>query len=289
MPARSDLYAVALSMCAVFLVLQDSLVVRPYTIQMFSHSATAQQHSLSALLIAVAMALAAAVLFAAWAHFAASQGRASASLGLAVAMALPAIALREFVRRHAFANLKMQRAFFTDLAGAALGVSTLVALGLSGTLGAASAVVTLAWAFALPSAACLFATRSEYAFAMRAVADTVRSGWRIGKWFLPLRMSMEAQGYIIHWVSLAVAGPALTGIYSASLAIVALANPLLVGLLNIMTPRAVRALKEGGRLGRQGAGHGRSADPCLRARRFCAGYCPAWRNDNGDRLSIEGV
>jgi O-antigen/teichoic acid export membrane protein len=247
--SQVGLYSVALSMLAIFLVFQDSLVLRPYTVQMFSHSGTPQQHSLSALLIAVAMAVAASCAFGLWSAGGGTVFSAPASLGLAVAAALPAIALREFVRRHSFANLLMKRAFLTDLAGVALGLGGLVALGLSGRMGAATAIVTLSWSFAFPSLVCLVASRREYAFARSSAAETMRSGWRVGKWFLPLRLAMEGQGYTIHWVSMAIAGPALTGVYSASLAIVALANPLLIGLLNIMTPRAVRALKEGGRDG----------------------------------------
>jgi O-antigen/teichoic acid export membrane protein len=43
-----------------------------------------------------------------------------------------------------------------------------------------------------------------------------------------------------------IGGVAVTGIYAASLSIVALINPFLVGMFNIMTPKAVRALQADG-------------------------------------------
>jgi O-antigen/teichoic acid export membrane protein len=224
-------------------------MLRPYAVQMFNHPATPQQHSLSALLASLAMALAAAVCLSAWPVLTGSAGDYAARIALAVAAALPAIALREFVRRHAFANLNMRRAFLVDLGGAALGLASLIVLGITGKMGATAAVVALAYSFALPSVICLLFSLSEYSYSFRALVETLRGGWSFGKWFLPHRLATEGQGYVVHWVSLAIAGPALTGLYSANLAIVSLANPLLIGLLNIMTPRAVRALNEGGPAG----------------------------------------
>jgi O-antigen/teichoic acid export membrane protein len=50
----------------------------------------------------------------------------------------------------------------------------------------------------------------------------------------------------MHWITMLAAGAVATGLYSACLSIVALANPFLFGYFNILTPRFVRVFKEGG-------------------------------------------
>jgi hypothetical protein len=58
---------------------------------------------------------------------------------------------------------------------------------------------------------------------------------------------------ITYWLLALVDGTTATGVYAACISVVSLANPLNMGLSNILTPRAVLALKEGGgaRLRRQ--------------------------------------
>jgi O-antigen/teichoic acid export membrane protein len=57
---------------------------------------------------------------------------------------------------------------------------------------------------------------------------------------------IQIQGYATHWLSLLIAGATVTGIYAACVSVVALANPLLFGFYNILTPKSVRVLKVGG-------------------------------------------
>jgi len=55
------------------------------------------------------------------------------------------------------------------------------------------------------------------------------------------------QNYAAYWLLAFVLGATATGVYAACMSIVSFANPLMTGIGNTLAPRAVLALKEGGR------------------------------------------
>src|SRR5260370_5435924 len=66
------------------------------------------------------------------------------------------------------------------------------------------------------------------------------------KWHALSKAALLVQGYATYWLSAAVAGAAVTGIYAACMSVISLANPMLLGLYNFLTPRSVLAWKHGG-------------------------------------------
>lgn len=242
-------YAVAVSLLILVIAVQDAIITRPYAIQMLRPVGTPREHAFSALLLTLGLAAAAAALFALSAiglHLASAADHYSA-LAVALTVTMPAILLREHVRRLALANLLVRSAFFLDVAAAVLILAALAALVLTGTpveagkvlllVGTATALATLGW---------LLLHRHLLKPQVTGLRTTARQSWSLGKWLLPAKVALEAQGYATHWVTFAIAGAATTGVYAAALSIVALTNPFLIGYINVMTPRAVRILRDGG-------------------------------------------
>ena len=74
----------------------------------------------------------------------------------------------------------------------------------------------------------------------------LKQTWVLGKWLLVGRITVQVQGYVIYWVSIFIAGSAVTGAYAACMSILGFVNPLLIGFSNVFMPKAVLAWKDGG-------------------------------------------
>ena len=242
-------YAIALSLLALVVAVQDAVVTRPYAIQMLRPVGTPREHAFSALLMTFGLAAGAAALFALLAaglQLAPAADR-HAGVALALVAAMPAILLREHVRRLALANFLVVSAFMLDVSAAIMILAGLAALVLSGAPVDVSTVLFLVSAStALAALGWLILHRHLLKPQIDGLRETARQSWFLGKWLLPTKVAMQAQGYATHWVTFLIAGAATTGVYAAGLSIVALTNPFLIGYINVMTPRAVRILRDGG-------------------------------------------
>ena len=167
------------------------------------------------------------------------------SLVIAVAMAIPPVLLCEFGRRYSFAHLLTSQALIVDAAVTVSLIAILVGLAWAGHLKAFTAVLTLDFACGSCALTWLLFKRRAFDFDRKNAALTIRSSFELGKWLLLSQLALQMQGYATHWITMLAAGAVATGLYSACLSIVALANPFLFGYFNILTPRFVRVFKQG--------------------------------------------
>ena len=242
-------YAIGASVLALLLATQDSLITRPYSIQLYRPLGTPAEHAFSSLVLSFLLSAMGVLVLSAAALALSAFGPfpQSAEIAWALAAAIPFVLLWEFARRFSFGHLKMFQALMLDVVVAALNVVLLGWLGWTGRLSAVTAFGAVGISCGIGSIAWLYLARSEFAFGLGQVRATLKQSWRLGKWFFSCQLGMQAQGYMTYWLSLVIAGAAVTGIYAACQSIVAFANPLLFGFFNILTPRSVRALRiEGG-------------------------------------------
>ena len=242
-------YAIAISLITLFIAMQDALVTRPYAVQILRPVGSPPEHAFSSLLMTLGLAAVASGVFAisGFALRITTSANDLLPIFFALAMATPAVLLRESIRRLALANLLIVSAFVLDASIAALIVAALAALVTLGNkvdagtvlllLSATTAFATLVW---------ILTHRTLLKPQVAGLKATALQSWKLGKWLLPTRVAMETQGYATHWIAFLVAGAATTGVYAACLSIVALTNPFLIGYINVMTPRAVRILQDGG-------------------------------------------
>ena len=241
-------YAIGFSLLVMAVTVQDSLVTRPFTVQMFKLPTPAQHQAAGSLAFALLLGLGLAAAAAIFAAVFAATGAAETGMWLALvlAIAIPPVLLREFARRIAFAHLAPVQALAVDGAATLVSVIAIGGLGLAGQLNALGALLALAAGSGVAVAGWLIHRRRDFAFERAAAMATIRQSFGLGKWLLSDQLALKAQGYAAHWITLAIGGAAVTGLYSACLSIVALTNPFLFGYFNILTPRYVRILKNDG-------------------------------------------
>jgi tRNA A-37 threonylcarbamoyl transferase component Bud32 len=114
-------------------------------------------------------------------------------------------------------------------------------------LGVACASTAIVW---------LCFSRGKFVIRWDQVLKTARQSWGLGKWLFASQITLSVQGYMAYWLLALVVGTTATGVFAACMSVVSFANPLIMGLGNVLTPRAVLAFNEGGgaRLRRQAIG-----------------------------------
>jgi O-antigen/teichoic acid export membrane protein len=242
-------YSIGISVLISALAVQDSLVSLPYTIQRHNALGTPAEHAGNALAQSALLSTLAIVVLAA-AGLALSVNGAKPEL---VAMTwvlsatVPCALLREFGRRFAFAHLRMDLALMLDVAVAAIQLTALCWLGATGRMSPAVAYGSIGVACALTGIVWLCCSRGNFVIRASQARVATKQSWSLGKWLFAGQVTVSVQNYAAYWLLAFVLGATATGVYAACMSIVSFANPLMTGIGNTLAPRAVLALKEGGR------------------------------------------
>jgi O-antigen/teichoic acid export membrane protein len=147
------------------------------------------------------------------------------------------INLREFVRRVSFANLRMNWALAIDVTVclAQLG-GMLLLLHFSG-LTASRTIALLGMSCAVAAGAWLAVHPGAFLCHTRTFAREFKRTWQFTKWVLASCILSVVARYLYPWVLTAFHGTSVTGIWAACLGIVALGNPVLMGVGNYVGPK----------------------------------------------------
>ena len=242
------LYAVGISAIAILLTVQDSLITRPYSIQIFRPTGTPEEHSFSAFLLSLILSSLAVFAACAAALYFTFSGDSSdrTKLVLTFALVAPLVLTREFGRRYSFANLKMYRAFTIDTIAAICTLMPMIFLGWTGKLDAVAAIAGVGCGAGVSGVLWFLRRRKAFKFNSNSVLQILKQSWELGKWLLGSQLAMQVQSYVISWLCLFFLGATITGTYAACTSIVALANPFLFGFFNLMTPKSVHTLRNKG-------------------------------------------
>ena len=242
------LYAIGMSVLSSAIAIQDSLIMLPYAIQKHRLEGTAQMRAGNALAHNFMLsALALLVLVAtALGMMAGGAGAPAAMLVWAVAAAAPFVLLREFGRRFAFAHLQVGKALALDIAVAAVQLGLLGWLQWTGRMSAVTAVAAIGAACGLSALLWLALSRRGFSISPGRARAALKESWTLGKWLFASVLTVQVQWYATYWLSLAILGAAAAGVYAACMSVVSFANPLIIGIGNILTPRAVLARNNSG-------------------------------------------
>ena len=220
--------------------LSTALIATPYTVfsarlqpherRTYRGAMLAQQVGLSAFLACLVLLGAAAAV------------RLHVSSTLVVAMGLtaaviPVSGLREFIRRTCFADLRLVSALRVDTAACAIqllaiGLLLILTHGLStvrvyAAIGIASGISAIAW---------LVINRRAICVHLKTLRPAILDNWRFARWVVGSAAIWGGGMYVYPWFLTAFKGPAATGAWAACSAVVALGNPLLMGLGNYVGP-----------------------------------------------------
>jgi O-antigen/teichoic acid export membrane protein len=165
---------------------------------------------------------------------------------LVLAGTVPFVLLREFLRRFAFAHLRMGAAVLLDAAVAAVHLGSLLLLARAAVLGAVTAHAATGLSSAVVAGGASVLARDQFRLRAASHVPTWRQNWRFGKWELAGHLAIVGHAYLIHWLLAFQVGPAATGAFAACLTVVALSRPLRHGLSNLLETKTARAYAAGG-------------------------------------------
>ena len=245
------LYAIGMSVLSSVIAIQDSLIALPYAIQKHRLQGSAETRAGNALAHNYLLSALAAIIIIATAIglMLGDVAPQAVMLAWALAAAAPFVLLREFGRRFAFAHLYMGKALALDAGVAAFQLGLLGWLQWNSMMSAVTALGAIAAACGLTSVLWLFLARSSFSVRRRPAQTAIEESWGLGKWLFASILAVQVQWYVTYWLSVAILGAAAAGVYAACMSVVSFANPLITGLGNILTPRAVLARKNAGVLG----------------------------------------
>lgn len=246
-PAELGLYAIGFSILLSFLTVQWTLISIPYMTQSRSPLGTPAEHAGGALVQCGLLLMLTTSVFALAALGLAVNGTKPelAALAWTLAGVAPFVLLREFCRSFSFAHLQPGRALGLDIAVAAIQLGTLSWLGWTGKLSSNAAYAVIGVACALPTILWLYLARADFVIRIGFLPATMKRSWTLGKWMFGYHLSSALQLYFSYWLLAWLAGTKATGLFAASMSVATLTNPLVLGLGNILIPRAILAFKDG--------------------------------------------
>ncbi len=243
------IYFLGLSLAHFLRGTQEQLVSTPYTVYWHRRDSSQRAHyrgsSLAHQLIwTVTATLGLAVVAICLQTADASNDLTGAINGLLIV--LPFFLFREFIRKLLFAHFQFRQALALDIVVA---VVQLTCMAIAIYLGKLS--VTLTWA--CTAMACIAAGhawvrrfRGELQWNWEAIRKDWTQNWQFGRWALVTHVLGCSIPYFMPWLVEFLRGSSETALYAASMTIVGLANMLLTGVSNFLSPTSAHAFTTGG-------------------------------------------
>ena len=241
------LYSLVASAIAMLMGIQEQLITAPYVMYHNRRSGKALKRYGGSILIHQAIFI--AIVCAAMTLFVVGRTD-STQLSYAVTkillFAMPAILFRAYIREVALAHCQTITVVMID---AAVCLSQCVAIAVLFLTDA----VELTSIYVVSGIACLLTTLvwlqrnwSRLTFSGRAIGlDWIRN-WRFGRWALATHVAGTSTPYVMPWVLFVMHGKTATGFLASCSVIVGIANILLSGMSDFLTPRAAAAYATGG-------------------------------------------
>ena len=248
-PDELGIFSLGFAFVVLMIGVQESLISTPYVIYgNRRHGALRAQYAGSVLVHQTVLSAVAVICMAA---IAALLGAGIGPPGLVpvvwvLAALIPFILLREFGRRLAFAHLDVTKALMVDLAVATIQIGGLVWLAAGAKLSAVAAQTVAGSACAVVGITWLALACKRFAVRWRDVPRQWRQNWLLGRWVCAGRATSVLHAYCVYWLLALTLGAAGTGEYAACMTVIMLSNPFLLGISNVLGPRAARAFAEGG-------------------------------------------
>lgn len=239
--AELGVYALAWTLMTLATAFSATLTTTPYTV--FSPQLDRDQRRLylgsilvHQLLVSMMLALVmvAGVLLGMW--------RGWLSHDLANVIAITAcvtvvIGLREFARRVSFAELKVGLAFLVDLLACLAQGGGLLLLFYFGVLNVSRTYILFGISSGLVAGVWLAIHWGAIRLDVRLCVPDFKRNWLFSKWVLGSTLLWTGAMYLYPWLLAAFHGIAVTGLWAACATIVAVGNPVLLGLGNYVGPQ----------------------------------------------------
>ncbi len=161
--------------------------------------------------------------------------------------AMGGILFREFTRRMYFAHMRLQEAFWTDVATVGLQIVAVEWLYRMGKLDVAHTLPALCVGAVVVSLWWMLRDFGRIAIRFDRVVSDLRLNLRLGRWFLGTNMIYLVISQSNPWVLSSMLGSASVGAYAVCESVVNIPRVALNSMQNIMGPVVARAHDEGGK------------------------------------------
>jgi O-antigen/teichoic acid export membrane protein len=242
------LYALAFSVAVLVMCAHETLVTTPYTIFVHRRHATRVPRmagSVFAMYLALAVAAAVGFLIVGSSLIRLNQ-QALAVAMLTLAGVAPLMLLRELARKMAYAHLLLRKAILVDAGVCLLQLGAMATLAFTGRLTAVTALMAVGLACGVAGGLWAATIWRSTQLRKRQVGIDMLRHWRLGRWIFAALISFMMQSSLLLWLIAFMLGEGSSGVFAASLTIIALANPLVGAIGIVFTPQASRALHQGG-------------------------------------------
>lgn len=241
------IYSLVAAAIAMIVGIQDQLITAPYvlyhnrktqrTLKRYSGSVLLHQFVFSALIAAgILLCLLSGPQFSPTVQ----------SVTLVLLIAAPGILLRAFIREIALAHYDVITVVLVDAVVCVSQLAIVVSLFALDAVNLPTVYCVLGAACVVTAAVWMRQNRQRFEFDLQAVQVTWLRNWRFGRWALATHLAGTSTPYIMPWVLFAMRGDKETGLLASCSVIVGVANILLSGLGDFLTPRAATAYATGG-------------------------------------------
>ncbi|UCF63907.1 MAG: oligosaccharide flippase family protein [bacterium] len=149
--------------------------------------------------------------------------------------------LREYTRRLFFAQLKMKNALLLDVTIIVIQIILLVVLLYLQALSATTAILMIGITSGMVTIFWLYLDRNEIRFDRKLLRRDFNQCFQAGKWVFASGFLWNIGTYLYPWLLTSFKGTAATGTWAACLGIIALCNPVYLGLQNYLSPKIAHA------------------------------------------------
>jgi len=244
-------FAMAWAVLQMVLVIQEGLVLTPFTVfrpkKPALHIQAAQCSSAAVFCALIGLAAVLAALIVAAAVALRSGDLDLIAVIVVVTLLLPVMIMREFVRRVLFADMNVSWVFLLDVQWALLLLFVLGWFSVSGVLSAVTVFLGILLAALVPYPAWLLANRHRFgSMTLAKLRLEAKRYWKFSRWIFATQISDIAQGHGIVWLVAAFGGPGAAGIFAACNSLSMVTNPLIIGFGNYLLPRTADARHRNG-------------------------------------------
>lgn len=241
-------YSLALTFVSVFLGIQQSLILSPYTLiqhrlrgrgeQVYAGSTLVHEFLFSTGAV-LGLMVGAGILY----HSGRSRGFATAICGLLAAITF--ILLRDYDRRISFAKLHFRHALAVDVFIAVAQTAALLILSRSGYLSPTAAFVVMGAACAIAAAGWHVKHTRYFAWPSHHVLTDLKRNWEAGKWVFASYLAVLGGSQLYPWILAKTHGVSATGTFAAAWTAAAVLQTFVIGAGNFSSPLMARAYARG--------------------------------------------
>lgn len=242
-------YSLAFTILLLLMTLQDSLIASPYSVVCHQLRRGAQRRLAgNLLLIAAIFAVTCSLVLLATGQIVGEAERPGrfAAVAWTLALAVPTALIRELLRRMALAHLDVRAALGIDIVASVFQIGTLVVMASLASVTSYGALLSIAVGGLAGIVTGLIVRRREWRIHGPTLPRHLLRALAFGKWLVAARLTSTVHSYVVPWLLGMMIGLEVVGGFTAAFALIAVANPMLIGLLNVMAPQAARAWTTGG-------------------------------------------